>query len=303
MRCIATIALFTMLAWIQACQDSTVVVHEPEPDSKGGEARDTQESLPPGPTYTARQPEGQVPITRNPAATVVTTSNGSGGVTGYQNVAFGAGRYKIEVPADIGPSRPYGLHIHLHGDGGGGFDSFPNRRLANDLIGVAVRAPMTRNPQWGRSLGVEHANYLDGLIQNEILRKYNIRTDRIYFSGVSGGAYFLTGHFIPLFGQKYRSGALILCGGMPPQIAFPDQNSLKDIRMHFITTGGERSDITANIDQSLAAYRPMYAQAGAPTMLTNETVGVAGHCEFDNRSYTTGIQMVIDSKFSTIVKN
>src|SRR5690606_29495321 len=105
-------------------------------------------------------------------------------------------------------TKVYGLHIHLHGDGGGGYRDFPNQATKFDLIGVTVKAP-NFNLQWGRNQGRTHAKYLDDLIQNELIKKYNIDLDKIYFSGVSGGAYFLTGSFIPEFGHNYNSGAFI----------------------------------------------------------------------------------------------
>jgi hypothetical protein len=43
--------------------------------------------------------------------------------------------------------------------------------------------------------------------------------------------------------------------------------------------------------------------AGALAMQTSEFKGQGGHCEFDGQDYTTGIQAMIDAKFSTVLKD
>lgn len=240
------------------------------------------------------------------------TSGGKGGATGLQEVSFRAANgqnssYKINAPADAAQGKAYGLHIHLHGDGGGGYRDFPNKETRKDLIGVTVKAP-NRNLQWGRSEGEPHAEYVQDLIQNELLKKYNIRLDRIYFSGVSGGAYFLTGSFIPQFGQHYNSGAFILCGGEAPRVRFAQPEMLKTFKIHWQVTAGERSDISANIRQSISAYERALSQVlngdsgfDRKAVQDSEVKGPGGHCEFDDRSYTTGIQFIIDTKFDVVV--
>jgi hypothetical protein len=242
----------------------------------------------------------------------VKTSGGKGGATGLQEVSFRAANgqnssYKINAPADTAQGKAYGLHIHLHGDGGGGYRDFPNKELRKDLIGVTVKAP-NRNLQWGRSEGEPHAAYVQDLIQNELLKKYNIRLDRIYFSGVSGGAYFLTGSFIPQFGQHYNSGAFILCGGEAPRVQFAEPDMLKKFKIYWQVTAGERSDISANTRQSIGAYERALTQVlngdssfDRKTVQDSEVKGPGGHCEFDDRSYTTGIQFMIDTKFDVVV--
>lgn len=240
------------------------------------------------------------------------TSGGRGGLSGLQEVEFRAtngerSSYKINAPTDVAEGKSYGLHIHLHGDGGGGYRDFPNKELRKDLIGVTVKAP-NRNLQWGRREGEPHAQYVQDLIQNELLKKYNIQLRRIYFSGVSGGAYFLTGSFIPQFGHHYNSGAFILCGGETPRVRFANPDMLKNFRIYWQVTAGERPDISANIRQSIGAYERALEQvlAGDTTfdrkaVQDSETKGRGGHCEFDDRSYTSGIQHILDTKFDVVV--
>jgi predicted peptidase len=212
--------------------------------------------------------------------------------------------YKINAPADIG-QKVYGLHIHLHGDGGGGYRDFPNKDARYDLIGVTVKAPNT-NLQWGRAQGRAHALYVNELLQKELIKKYNVNLDRIYFSGVSGGAYFLMGSFLPEFGQLYNSAALVLCGGEPPRVAFADPKMLSKFRIHIEVTAGERQDILGSVQSTVTAYKNAMTSAGIAAdqqakIQTLNIQGPGGHCEFDGVSYTTGIQQAIDTKFKMVL--
>ncbi|HYX39085.1 MAG TPA: hypothetical protein VE954_38770, partial [Oligoflexus sp.] len=238
-----------------------------------------------------------------PAAPAVRSSQGTGGGTGLVEVPFTdstglASSYKINAPADVG-QKVYGLHIHLHGDGGGGYRDFPNKELRYDLIGVTVKAPNT-NLQWGRVAGRAHALYVNELIQKELVKKYNVNLDKIYFSGVSGGAYFLMGSFIPEFGQNYNSAAMVMCGGEPPRVAFADPAMLGKFRIHVEVTAGERADILTSVQNTVNAYKGATASAGVSgdqqaKLQTVNIQGAGGHCEFDGVSYTTGIQQAIDT--------
>lgn len=280
--------------------------------STGAAADQTNNSTDP----TTQGSSDQLPDAKDPdtpgAATPKRTSNGSGGAAGMVEVNYTAtngqaSSYKANVPADAANGAVYGLHVHLHGDGGGGYTDFPNKELRYGLIGVTVKAP-NPNLQWGRAQGVAHAQYVDDLIQNEIIKKYNIDLDRIFFSGVSGGAYFLAGNFIPAFSQKYKTGAFLMCGGEAPRVPFADNAVLKTFRIHWQVTAGERADITQSVNASIAAYKAEIdrQRTGDATVepgkvQTNEFVGAGGHCEFDGVSYTTGIQQMMDAKFKIIL--
>jgi len=147
-------------------------------------------------------------------------SMGTGGAIGAIELSFRASNglssnYRTIIPEDIGEKKAYGLNIHLHGDGGGDYNWLyrPNVTIARryDLIGVVVQAP-NRQRRWYNQ-GRENAAFLHELISQEFFANYNIDQSRVYFSGVSGGAQFLSGQFIPLYGHHYNSGALMLCGG------------------------------------------------------------------------------------------
>lgn len=325
---------FTLLALVQACGKEEQPRHQTDSVANDADAvadqavdtGDTGDSDAVVPSDAPATVEASVPVAEEtpapvaeeapppvveqpaPAETIDTSSysQGSGGGTGLVEQAFTASnglksKYKINAPADAGLAKVYGLHIHLHGDGGGGYKDFPNKELKNGLIGVTVKAPNALQA-WGRAAGKQHGVFLQELIQEELLKKYNIDTKRIYFSGVSGGAYFLSGTFIPTYGNVYRSGAFLMCGGEEPRVDFAMPDFLKNFRIHFQVTAGERLDIRRSVTKTLVAYGQALDDAGADeALLSSEFKGDGGHCEFDGKGYTTGIQYMMDLKFSSIL--
>ncbi|SMF19051.1 hypothetical protein [Pseudobacteriovorax antillogorgiicola] len=249
--------------------------------------------------------EEEVETPEEPEESPIRSSQGTGGPIGMNEVNFTdsnnlTSSYKIMAPDDVA-TKVYGLHVHFHGDGGGGYRDFPNQATRYGLIGVTVRAP-NQNLQWGRAQGVAHAQFSQDLIQNEILKKYNIDLDKIYFSGVSGGAYFLSGSFLPAYGSQYKSGAFLMCGGEAPRTDIQNPEVFKDFRIHWQVTAGERADITNSVQQSVAAYKAVHDQVqGDPTKQTIETTGAGGHCEFFEMAYTPGIQAMVDAKFKVVL--
>ncbi len=248
-------------------------------------------------------------VSETPKAVSVRNSAGSGGSSGLVEVPFTdstglASSYKINAPADVG-QKIYGLHIHLHGDGGGGYVDFPNKELRNNLIGVTIKAP-NQTLQWGRAAGRPHARFVNELIQNELLKKYNIDMDKIFFSTVSGGSYFFMGSFLPEFGQVYNSAAFVMCGGEAPRVAFTDPKVLGKFRVHVEVTAGERADILASIQAMTTAYKTAMDTAGIAAaeqvkIQTQNIQGAGAHCVFDGVSYTSGIQQAIDTKFKAVL--
>ena len=70
-----------------------------------------------------------------------------------------------------------------------------------------------------------------------MLTKYNIDKKRIYFSGQSSGAGFLSSHFIPLHGNDYQGGAFMQCGGSRPALRINPSDQFKNnFKLHFEIT-------------------------------------------------------------------
>jgi hypothetical protein len=222
-------------------------------------------------------PGGVTPGTQLPPE----MSGGSGGQTGSLEQRFTASNgmastYKAIIPTDIGPQKAYGLTIHLHGDGGGDYDWLyeDNARigLEHGLLGIVVRAP--NNKCCWYEGGEANAKFLDDLIQNEFFVKYNIDKRRVYFSGVSGGSQFLTGQFIPIYGSRYNSGAVMLCGG-------PDnwQDSItstpefvRDFKLYWYSTQGDF--LLDQVQEGISYYKNLGMQVGSEIRPSGD------HCDF-----------------------
>lgn len=224
-------------------------------------------------------------------------SNGSGGRTGDFEGTFTASNgksstYKINVPGDIG-SRLYGVSIHLHGDGGGDYDWLyePNVRIAkkHDLIGIVVLAP-NGEKRWYNE-GEANAIFLNELIDKEILGKYNLDRNRVYFSGVSGGSQFLTGQFIPKFGAKYNSGALLLCGG--PENWLGSISSSKEFISKFkmFWYSGTGDFLYDQILSGISYYKNLGIQ------VDSEMIQGAEHCDFPG-----GVSAALEAKLPRILR-
>ena len=289
----------------------------PSPGAKSGDAesnpdqnRTAESRNPPigsAPVVTATTPPAPAPTPTQPPTG--NFSGGSGGKTGSLVEPFSASNgqassYKANVPADVA-TKTYGLHIHLHGDGGGGYTDFPNKETRNNLIGIAIKAP-NAGMTWGRDEGVAHGQYVNELIEKVLLKNYNIDKDRIYFSGVSGGSYFLAGNFLPTFGAKYSAGAILMCGGEPPRVSIAQPEFLTKTKTYWLITKDERPDITASVQQATAAYKQQLTTLGvsdSTTVMPVEYYGTGGgHCAFNGLDYTSGIQHAIDTKFQLILK-
>ena len=151
-------------------------------------------------------------------------TNGSGGKTGFYEASFTSSgsyatssRYKVKVPEEYKEIDPYGLMIYLHGDNGG---DYTNPWIFNQLLPISKERHLITvsvlSPDGGRlwySNPRKHAEFLHQLLENELFKKYNIDTNKIYFTGSSGGSQFLTGIFVAEFTSNYGGGAFPTCGG------------------------------------------------------------------------------------------
>lgn len=149
-------------------------------------------------------------------------SLGSGGQVGDLEADFGfqgsTSKYKVSIPDDV-QSGNYGMLVYLHGDGAGDYNSFWNstKQIASrhNMIAVHVLSP-TGNEN-GRSWwisGDSNADFLNTLLNERILKLYNIDKSRVVFSGQSGGPTFLTGTWMNKYAQQFGGGAVLMCGGL-----------------------------------------------------------------------------------------
>lgn len=122
------------------------------------------------------------------------------------------GEYTVHGPAD---REPRGLLVYLHGSGnagayGSGMAAI--KAVADEFSLIPLLVKTVRTDSWLQG-GIDNNDYLDEILQKDILPVYNVDRGRIFFAGSSGGAVFLTGFFVPALGYKYRGGVICLCGG------------------------------------------------------------------------------------------
>ncbi|KAH8757415.1 hypothetical protein BGZ57DRAFT_771934 [Hyaloscypha finlandica] len=227
-------------------------------------------------------------------------------------------RYKISAPAEsftaasgvtgaaatANSTGTAGLNVLLHGDGGQSFFDFPNQAVQNNLMGVAVLAP-NKNLFWGggsglqRTDGVAHAAAVNSLIQNQLPKDMAFDPGNVFFTGVSGGALLLSGFFVPAFGAQYKTGVVLNCGALAPQVNVADAATLAtSMKIHFQSTQDELALLQPAIPKAITAYEKLAttagmsaAQIGAMQTVDNTPNG-GGHCGFDGKGFVTGVQLM-----------
>ncbi|KAI1854159.1 hypothetical protein JX265_000563 [Neoarthrinium moseri] len=236
-------------------------------------------------------------------------------------------RFKISGPADqftadsgvdgatqqAGAQGALGLNVLLHGDGGQSFFDFPNQAVQQNLAGVAVLAP-DPNLFWGggaglqRTDGVAHAQAVNDLVQTVLPQVMAFNASNVFFTGVSGGSLMLSGFFIPAHMTNFQgTGVLLNCGALAPQVDFVDAAAvMASTKIHFQSTQQELADLQQSIPESVAAFEQTAADAGLNAnqigaLQTVDNSPNGGHCEFDEKDFVSGVQLMADS-FSAIMQ-
>lgn len=232
-------------------------------------------------------------------------------------------RYKVSAPASAilngqstngsGNTR-LGLHVLLHGDGGASFEAMPNSNIQGNLMGVVILAPNSALLWGGQSTntiqrpdGVAHATAIHQLIQTELPTVIDFDLSQVWFSGVSGGSLLLSGFFMPMFLSTYKTGGMLMCGGMSPPSNRAglkntiDAETLTTSRIHWESSQQELSSLKATIPPAIQYYEKLARQTGSMSdaaidaKQTADATPTAGHCAFDGQGFNSGIQLVVDS--------
>ncbi|KAF7861385.1 hypothetical protein EAF04_007950 [Stromatinia cepivora] len=238
-------------------------------------------------------------------------------------------RYKISAPANMFTSASgvtggtasanttgtAGLNVLLHGDGGTSFFDFPNQAVQNNLMGVVVLAP-NEKMFWGggsglqRTDGVAHAAAVNTLIQTQLSKDVAFDPGNVFFTGVSGGSLLLSGFFMPAFGAKYKTGVLLNCGALTPQVAVVDSTTLmQNTKIHFQSTKDELTLLQGSIPTAISAYEKLATGAGMSasqignSMTVDNTPNGGGHCGFDNKDFVSGVQLMATNYANIMGKN
>jgi hypothetical protein len=72
------------------------------------------------------------------------------------------------------------------------------------------------------------------LIQTQLSQDVAFDPGNVFFTGVSGGSLLLSGFFVPAFGATYKTGVVLNCGGLTPQVDVVDGATLAaNMKIHF----------------------------------------------------------------------
>jgi predicted esterase len=170
----------------------------------------------------------------------------------YCLATVGSLELKVFVPSDRAPDAP--LAVYLHGDTANGyyedwgFEALVPWAMANGVVFVAALAP--NGCSWWRDedecsweIEDEDATNADALHEAllAVAAAYDARADGVRYVGYSGGSTFLTGHFLPLYGDVHPGVIVANCGGEEPIYDFAWDTSdarLRDRNPIVYTFGG-----------------------------------------------------------------
>lgn len=235
-------------------------------------------------------------------------------------------RYKLSAPAAVladnaqaaSSAKPLGLNVLLHGDGGASFEAFPHAGVRAGLMGCVVLAPndallwggqSTRNVQ--RPNGVAHAAAVDKLIRTVLPKVARFDSDQVWFTGVSGGSLLLSGFFGPAYMESYKTGMMLLCGGLAPPArrvtSTLDAQTLGKIRLHWQTSQNELASLKTQIPAGIRFYEDAARTVGVDASVidklqTVDATPTGSHCAFDNIGFNSGIaEMMEEQTWSSIM--
>lgn len=218
---------------------------------------------------------------------------------------------------EVGAAGANGINVLLHGDGGQSFFDFPNQAVQQGLMGVVVLAP-SESLLWGVSTGgptglsrpdgVAHSQAVNDLVKNVLPQMVAFNQSNVFFTGVSGGSLTLSGFFVPAHMASFAgTGVLLMCGALPPQVDFVNASAVvASTPIHFQSSQNELASLQTSIPQSIAAFQKLATAAGLAdqqvgALQTADNTPNGGHCEFDGKGFSSGIQLV-SNNFASIMQ-
>ncbi|MBK8463061.1 MAG: hypothetical protein IPL36_08525 [Nigerium sp.] len=188
-----------------------------------------------------------------------TAAHSAEAYTDQTNVSFTSSSTGLTSKYHIyaaGLKAPAGLLLQFHGDGAyefknpnssyalGGNNGIIAQARARNLITVPVLAPDTSGSITWWEAGANNAKYVRDLVA-ELQSKYDVRSDRIWLVGYSGGAQFITQYFLPAHSSIVAGGggAVIFGGGGKPRSSASFSASVKaNFSMHWYTGANDTKD-------------------------------------------------------------
>lgn len=194
------------------------------------------------------------------------------------------GKYTLSNPdVQSRPKKP-GLLVFFHGSGATqsyatNFDALDAVGKKLGLLAMAVQAPNGWDTWANHARGPsnQHDRYVKNLLDKVFPTIPDLNKDKILFVGISAGATFLSGDFLPRFISRYRGGAVLLCGGGGPlsadrSLMSPLQNPRALPLAYYI----QQADfLYRQTVQGIAYWKSRKAEVSA------DTPAGGSHCGFD----------------------
>lgn len=190
-----------------------------------------------------------VPHTREKPGTTLRSMNAPG---------FAKTPYMIHVPLDYNGEQPFPLIVYLSGGGGLAFDGAQTAEEVVGHAGYLVLYPHAGGALWWESQPTQMVNAL--LL--EILRSYNVDTNRVYLAGFSNGG---TGalEYATLWPDRFAAVASLMGAGTSiPSAEKPELRNLHDVPMLFLHGDSDpriASAASVNTYDELRALHPRVA--------------------------------------------
>lgn len=116
---------------------------------------------------------------------------------------------------------PQAILFHFHGDGGrkgykGALDPLKKLSSKYKTHVFAVQAPSFSWQKGFDGMGGKHVYpkaQAFNFFKDYVVEKHHAKNAKLIFSGISGGANYVGGHFIPIYGKGFQGGMILLCGG------------------------------------------------------------------------------------------
>lgn len=213
----------------------------------------------------------------------------SGGMTGQYH-RYAAGRTNSTI------TRPMGLVLQFHGDGAyefynpnssyslGGSNGIRQVALDYNMICVPLLTPNSDKTWW--TTGNANADWVNGLVTTELYPRYNIDRSRIWLSGYSGGAQFISQYLVPEYSAIFVDGGAVISGGGGAPGTNSDPSTInpfsvdfkRDFALHWFTATGDTGwdDDGYNAYADAQAGELWYRNRGFGSLSHNYPVG-GGH--------------------------
>lgn len=149
---------------------------------------------------------------------------------------------RVTLPADAASNKaPLALAVYLHGDGAAAHKNNGAARALlpwideNHAVFVSALAPngcsWWREPAYTKCTidDAQAAQHRDVMEENApafeaavraVRAAYDIQNEAVFYYGSSGGSMFLTGSFVPKYGNRYPGAFALNCGGEKPWSPF-----------------------------------------------------------------------------------